>query len=419
VEALAQVSALVKSSLLSSRSLTGDERDYVNRVLAVAAEERGDDTMRDEIERMRASKSHAGGLGKSLTRAGFHYKSQPSVVLSAYEALAKAPVMPADEVLSPIDRPGVTPRGRDARWLWPQMVRVNAGDNTSVSDFRQVARAVSGDRERAITAVTEKARLSVTVQHVVEPLKQVAVVLDEIPNAILASDPLFEQFFNAEGRFAIGQALDAHVVARITAASPPAGNTGTGLVERTRHAITAMRAEGTAPSVLVVSPADAAALDLTTDASGGYVFDVATAGSSSPLWGLQVREHPQGVGKVINQGSDLRRCHRGDDVVGCPMCLCRWQRDRRDALTWQGAERSPCRQGATRAAQGPDPRLCLPSPQVRPHVTDFADPLSKDHGPSTSPGHSTNSGSRPAPFTRNREEPGSLRHRARAGSSRR
>jgi hypothetical protein len=59
------------------------------------------------------------------------------------------------------------------------------------------------------------------------------------------------------------------------------------------------------------------------------------------------------------------------------MCLCRWQRDRRDALTWQGAERSPCRQGATRAAQGPDPGLCLPSPQVRPHVTDFADPLGR------------------------------------------
>src|SRR3954453_18279803 len=57
------------------------------------------------------------------------------------------------------------------------------------------------------------------------------------------------------------------------------------------------------------------------------------------------------------------------------MCSCRWQRDRRDALTWQGTERSPCRQGATRAAQGPDPGLCLPSPQVRPHVTDFADPL--------------------------------------------
>src|SRR3954468_4019309 len=89
----------------------------------------------------------------------------------------------------------------------------------------------------------------------------------------------------------------------------------------------------------------------------------------------EIRGPTQGVGKVINQGSDLRRCHRGDDAVGCPMCLCRWQRDRRDALTWQGAERSPCRQGATRAAQGPDPGLCSPSPQVRPHVTDFADPL--------------------------------------------
>ena len=96
--------------------------------------------------------------------------------------------------------------------------------------------------------------------------------------------------------------------------------------------------------------------------------------------GRKPRGTHQGVGKVIKQGSDLRRYHRGDDAVGCPMCLCRWQRDRRDALTWQGAERSPCRQGATRAAQGPDPGLCLPSPQVRPHVTDFADPLSPLQG---------------------------------------
>src|ERR687889_1639935 len=29
----------------------------------------------------------------------------------------------------------------------------------------------------------------------------------------------------------------------------------------------------------------------------------------------------QGVGKVVNQGSDLRRCHRGDDAVGCPDVL--------------------------------------------------------------------------------------------------
>src|SRR3954469_8580438 len=56
------------------------------------------------------------------------------------------------------------------------------------------------------------------------------------------------------------------------------------------------------------------------------------------------------------------------------MCSCRWQRDRRDALTWQGTERSPCRQGATRAAQGPDPGLCSPSPQVKPRTSDFADP---------------------------------------------
>ncbi len=51
----------------------------------------------------------------------------------------------------------------------------------------------------------------------------------------------------------------------------------------------------------------------------------------------------QGVGKVVNRGSELRGCRCGDDAVGCPMSLCRWQGDRQGALTWRGGERSPCR----------------------------------------------------------------------------
>jgi hypothetical protein len=87
----------------------------------------------------------------------------------------------------------------------------------------------------------------------------------------------------------------------------------------------------------------------------------------------------QGVGKVVNQGSDLRGCRRRDDAVGCPMCLCRWQGDRQGALTWRGGKRSPCRQRVTRSAHSPDSGHCSPSPQVKPHVKDFADPLG-NHG---------------------------------------
>src|SRR5919112_4439974 len=98
-----------------------------------------------------------------------------------------------------------------------------------------------------------------------------------------------------------------------------------------------------------------------------------------------VHPHPQGVGKVVNQGSELRGCCRRADAVDCPMCLCRRRRDRRGALTWQGAELSPCRQGATRTARGPDLGLCPPSPQVKQHVTDFADPLPSYRGPALLP----------------------------------
>jgi hypothetical protein len=161
-----------------------------------------------------------------------------------------------------------------------------------VSDFRQTVRGVTGTVERSPVATTEKARLGVGIEHVLDPSRQLAVLLDEVPNAVLAAAPLFRRFFDSEGRLAIDKALDAHVLGRILAADPPRGLTGDGLVEQTRHAVTAMRAAGHSPSVLVVNPEDAADLDLAVDGGGSYVFDVAAAGSASPLWGVRVREVP-------------------------------------------------------------------------------------------------------------------------------
>jgi hypothetical protein len=64
------------------------------------------------------------------------------------------------------------------------------------------------------------------------------------------------------------------------------------LVEQLRHAIAAHRALGANPTVLALSPEDAANLDLATDGNDSYIFSVSFPGSSSGVWALQVRESP-------------------------------------------------------------------------------------------------------------------------------
>jgi hypothetical protein len=248
----------------------------------------------DEIEQMRGGPgvthpATSDGLGSKLIRAGFDLKSNPSVSFSAFDVFGgKTATLPAATVIAPTS-PFIVPLGRDTRFLWPNLVRQDAGEATAISDFKQTVRTVTGTIERAITATTDKAELNVTLTHVVEAMKQVAVTISDIPNALLDAAPL-RDYFNGEGRFVIDQALDAHVIAQIVAAAPPFGQTGANLVERVRNAVTSMRAEGANPPLLVLNAADAATLDLTADA-GGYVFPLRDTGAS-PLWGLRVIERP-------------------------------------------------------------------------------------------------------------------------------
>ncbi|RBY83732.1 hypothetical protein DQ238_01245 [Geodermatophilus sp. TF02-6] len=299
-EALDRADTIITAARKAGRPLTDDEREYVKRCIDQADADRDAAAFRDEIDRMRRGDPVDGsppgwqgpGLGQKLIQAGFHAKSRPSVELSAYAALgahAKTATLPPTPTINPTD-PAWVPIGRDSRFLWPALPRADAGTNTAVADFRQTARAVTGAVERAIDATTTKAELDVTLTAVSEPMKQLAVTIRDIPNAILEAESLLRQFLNSEGRFVVERELDAHVERQIVAAAPPFGNTGTGLVAQVRNGVTAMRAEGANPSVLVVNAADAAALDLTTDA-GGYVFPLSQTGGTG-LWGLRVIERP-------------------------------------------------------------------------------------------------------------------------------
>ena len=208
--------------------------------------------------------------------------------MSAFDTLTKGVTLPASADWSP-RTPAIVGMGRDSRFLWPTLVTENAGTDTSIEDFRQTARVLTGSVEHAIDTTTDKASLASTIVLVTEAMRQHAVTIDDIPNALFDSVPKLTSFLGPEGQFAVEQSLDARTMAQIVAAAVPFGMTGTTIIEQVRNGIAAMRATGANPTVLVLNPTDAAALDLIADA-GGFVFPLSASGSSSPLWGLRVVE---------------------------------------------------------------------------------------------------------------------------------
>lgn len=90
----------------------------------------------------------------------------------------------------------------------------------------------------------------------------------------------------------LDQSIDGHTVSTIQAAVPPNGSTGANLIERIRNAIASMTDLGGEPSVIALTPTDAAAFDLSTDA-GGYVFvRISGTDGQQRVWRLAVRVVP-------------------------------------------------------------------------------------------------------------------------------
>jgi hypothetical protein len=54
----------------------------------------------------------------------------------------------------------------------------------------------------------------------------------------------------------------------MAAGAPPFGTSGTTMVDKRRNGIATMRGTGANPSIAVLNPTDAAALDLLADAGG-------------------------------------------------------------------------------------------------------------------------------------------------------
>ena len=236
----------------------------------------------------------AGGLWRALQQGGWDLRSNPGVTVSLREALRST--FPDPATYSPRPAGDIVPLPFDSRYLWSVFPAVDIGMDTSVQDFRQTAREVTGTVERALGQTDEKATLSVGIEHVTAEVRQFAVVLKDIPSAVLESLPTAQRFFETEARRALNQAIDQHCYNAIINANPPSGDTGADLIQRVRHAVAAMRSNGANPTVLALNPTDAVALDLAQqpsgDGDGDYIFPTRATGSASPLWGLTVFESP-------------------------------------------------------------------------------------------------------------------------------
>ena len=231
-------------------------------------------------------------LADRILERGWDLKKNPSVTIPADELVApletRAQSLPA--VSSWARLPGViVPLGMDQRFLFPNLPTAPAGESSTVLDWKQSARTLTGTVNRVLSSVAAKATLDVTVAAVTEDIQQFAVVLAAIPNQILESIPAFTDYMNGEGQFQIAKAIDTHVLSQIVAATPSFSNTGTTTIDKVRTQVGTMRGAGANPTLLVVNPADATALDLSADA-GGYVFATRDTGTASPIFGCRVIE---------------------------------------------------------------------------------------------------------------------------------
>jgi hypothetical protein len=205
----------------------------------------------------------------------------------------KASSFPADTVdeLPSVRGPfvGLT---RDTRYVYPSLPSAPLGDNLAVSEYVETsAPSVTGSVERDPLDTSEKATLEVSFDYAAEKAKQLAVVVPDIPNAILNSFPAFSGLINDRMQRELDESADAHVLAQVDASGPDGGGSGSDMIADLRNGVAAMRDKGANPTIAAIAPDDAAALDLTqVGADNLYLFSLRSTGDSSPLFGLRFVE---------------------------------------------------------------------------------------------------------------------------------
>ena len=113
--------------------------------------------------------------------------------------------------------------GADRRFLHDVLpTELLSSDETSVSSFRQKSRTLPtlSNMIRDVAAVSEKPEVNTEAELVNEPLHQIAVTTQGVPNIMLESAS-FRSWINEDLTYAYRSAVDWHTLDEITDANPP------------------------------------------------------------------------------------------------------------------------------------------------------------------------------------------------------
>jgi uncharacterized protein len=214
--------------------------------------------------------------------------------------------------------------GADQRYVWPAMPRVSVdGSATSVTVFTQTARslATAANVVRAVDAVTAKPETGSTLTVNVVALKQVATIQTNVPNIYL-EQAAFNTAIETDLRLAINDGLDKLVLDSTAASGFQAPGTDPLLVS-IRKAMTTIMAAGYSPDTLLLTPANAEALDVlvsgVSGATNDYVFG--PGNFATQIFGLNKRVSKTVAAPVVVDSTAFGRLYTS------PVSLARFEAD--------------------------------------------------------------------------------------------
>ena len=247
-----------------------------------------------------------GSFYEAIVKAGWDPVTKSRVTVPAEAGLFKAVTTTGDvEDYFPRRVPS-TPLGHDRRFLYPvlRQVRLSALD-TSVQYLNQSARtlATPGDMIRAIDATSTKPESAMTVEMASADLKQVAHKVSGVPN-IVGRQRLFRDLIESDLRLGLSEALDKMANDAITAATIPMASAGTDLAQKIRYAAAEVEDAGYAPDTVVLSPAEAVALDLIR-------LEISNSTGVEPLFGLRPRISKSILLALVFDSSAFATLHAG------------------------------------------------------------------------------------------------------------
>ena len=203
--------------------------------------------------------------------------------------------------------------GADSRYAWPvfPQVAVDGGD-TAVQVLRQSARTLPAAATviRAIDAVTTKPEVASVLEIVTVSLKQVAAIQSNIPNVYL-EQVAFNSTIEGDLRLTLNEGLGKLVLDAVAASGFQAPGTDPLLIS-IRKAMTTIQASGYSPDTLVLTPANAEALDtLRATATAGEQYYVFAPAQLAPraIFGLNVRISKTAAAPFVADSSALGKLY--------------------------------------------------------------------------------------------------------------